>query len=123
MCFDYDETYDVYRESIVKTRKTHKCYCCGREIAVGELAVSFVGICSDFIDKGHVCGGCEATRFRVHLREVHEGCRGSETWCAYAELLSYCHDTGFRRSTRFVGQLYLTAKRNRERAKPRAIFS
>ena len=123
MCFDYDETYDVYRESIVKTRKPHKCYCCDREIADNELAISFAGICSDGIDKGYVCGDCEATRFRIHLHEVHEGCRGYETWCAYGELDSYCRDTQFRRSTRFVGQLYLAAKKNRERAKRQPVGS
>ena len=113
MCFDNDDVAEFYEETVVKSRKPHRCEACNRVIPVGELALSFSGKHDGTFFSGHTCGECEATRFRIHRHELHEKCTWRESWCPLEELVNYCRDTGFRRSTHFVGQLYLTAQRNR----------
>lgn len=115
MCFDTDFSATFYRESAVKVRKPHKCEACRRVIPVGELALSFGGMCDGHMFNGYSCGECDATRFRIHLHELHEKCHWDDSWCPLDELVGYCQIADFRRSTHFVGQLYLTAQRNRDR--------
>lgn len=114
MCFVNEGTVDFYQERAVKSRKAHACDECTRTIPAGEMALRNSGLFEGEIFSGYYCGECAATRFRIHLHELHEKCRWDESWCPVGDLVWYCQDTGFRRSTHFVGQLYLAAKRNRE---------
>lgn len=114
MCFyrDYG-VIDFHRVAVVQTRKAHQCTECFRDIPAGELAEYVSQKYEGELCANYYCGECEATRFRIHLMELAEGCTGNETWCPIGDLANYCDEMKIKRSTHSGGQLYLR-KRRRE---------
>jgi len=114
MCFVHDGvSSDFLTVRYPKTRKPHTCDECFRAIPAGELAEYVSQKFEGELLANYYCGECEATRFRVHLMELAEGCAGNETWCPIGDLANYCDEMKIKRSNHSGGQLYLR-KRKRE---------
>lgn len=54
---DYDSP-QVYSSKIVKARKEHRCYECGRTIKAGERYESAFGVSDGDTYQPHTCGDC-----------------------------------------------------------------
>jgi hypothetical protein len=92
MCFDYDETWDIYEQKTVKTRKPHKCDGCRRTIPKGAQADHCTGLCCHEWSSFYVCHDCQRMILSIVAEELREGCRWDEAWCAPQELRDYLRD-------------------------------
>lgn len=119
MCFYHDGYAEFCTIQVVAGRKPHQCDECFRQIPAGELSQYISGKYEGELFSNYYCGECEATRFRVHLMELAEGCKGAETWCPYGDLADYCREMEIKRSTHRGGQIYLR-KVKREKAAEKA---
>lgn len=118
MCFYHDGGIaEFQRVAVVLTRKAHQCGECFREIRARELAQHVSQKYEGDLLSDYYCGECEATRFRVHLMDLAEGCTGNETWCPIGDLANYCDEMKIKRSTHSGGQLYLRKRRRELKAR------
>lgn len=72
MSYEAEEAYDVYKERIVKARKSHKCQACGVTIGVGHYYCRLSTVYEGTAETVIRCGSCQVTH--VHLRKL---CRES----------------------------------------------
>ena len=80
MCFEY-EAVECFSSCIRKSRKSHRCECCGSEIVRGSLYRFGSGIFDGDPFSVKHCGVCELKRWLIHVIELSHGCRWSESWC------------------------------------------
>ena len=88
MCFYYEGTCEVYRESIHVARKTHKCCSCRKDISVGEQYLSVFTVFEGESDTRSVCNLCTQDAVMIHRHELRAGCEGAESWCYWEEVHS-----------------------------------
>lgn len=121
MCFYHDCYADFWQQRYPKLRRPQQCHECFRTIPAGELAEYVTARFEGEFYADYYCGECEATRFRVHLMELKEGCKGAETWCPRGDLKEYCKEMEIERSTFNGGQIYLRKRRRETKRKPAKI--
>ena len=109
MCFYYDETPDMYRQSITKARTPHKCDGCCHAIAPGDLYIRGDGLYDGKFYTLYECGRCNVDRYTIHIKELADGCREWESWPDLDGLVSYFDDYGIEdRASYESGQRWLT---------------
>lgn len=107
MCFYQDESPEFYSESIVRSRKPHRCGGCGRTIEARELCVSGSGKIEGHFYTFRTCGACDLDCYRIHIAELAEGCRDYESWCPPDELSEHLPEYGLDRSPKTLGERWL----------------
>ncbi len=111
MCFYDTELPEMYRSSIRKARKQHRCDGCYKPILPGDLYVD--GNCrfeGEFYAY-QTCGVCEVDRDKIHEAEIDRGCRWNESWCPFEELASMLPEYGFKQSSKAAGQEWLLSRK------------
>lgn len=117
MCFDYDETCEVYSEAVRAARKKHRCAGCGSPILPKQLYLNTKGIFDGHAFSGHYCGVCEAMRQRIHEHEIAEGCPQWSSWIAPEDIAEWVENEEFKTGVPYVlpsiddGQKFLEKKR------------
>lgn len=86
MCFFTDEYAQVWKRTVRKARKEHRCEECPRRIPRGEQYHHVSGIFDGDPFELKWCENCEAVRRRIHDIEIARGCREYEAWCPVGEL-------------------------------------
>lgn len=95
MSYECDGTYDLYKETIVKARKQHKCCACALPILPGHYYCRVFTIADGDPTTYIRCGACQKTH--EHLRAV---CRASDPFlwpderlaCGLDYLEEWCAD-------------------------------
>ena len=92
MCFDNDDTADIYDQTNVTTRKPHRCEGCRKIIPAGSqmsyTRCLFDGSWSNWYE----CEDCRRIILSIAAEEIQHGCRWSEAWCQIDELQEYLRD-------------------------------
>ena len=99
MCFDYDEYATLYRESVVVTRKPHRCACCARAIPVSEQCRSASWIFEGRFGWHYVCNLCVQDQYTIVRHEIEEGCRWHESWPSIEDIADYMSEHELPRAT------------------------
>lgn len=95
MCFDYDDGYPEFSETVIVTaRKPHRCRACRGEIQPGDRYERHTGKFDGDFYSDPICRRCCYDTVRVVEHELAEGCRWHEAWPAYTELVEYLTDSG-----------------------------
>jgi len=92
MCFIYDDVAVCHSEKPVKCRKPHVCAGCSRVIQPGESALNSTGRFDGSWYSEYACENCERAVLSIVIRELAEGCRWDEAWCAWSDLAQTLHD-------------------------------
>lgn len=92
MCFDYEDTADVYNESTVKTRKKHYCDGCHKVHPAGSQMLYVSGLFDGDWFRYYVCEPCQMLRYSIAAEEIRHGCEWHTAWCAFEDLQEYCND-------------------------------
>ncbi len=109
MCFYGDETAEVYHSKIRRSRKSHRCDCCGSVILLGEIYEYGSGIFDGDPFCFKSCGSCELLRWLIHVYELADGCRQYESWAPMdEELFEAAKDRGIEIPSKECGQRWLT---------------
>jgi hypothetical protein len=114
MCFYYDQTCEVWRDSYPKARKQHKCVECHKAIHPGETYHRVNYIFDGSAGSWAECSRCHAVRAKIAEIEQSRGCHGAEAWCPTGELseaITDDHDHyGFMRRDNDSDVDYVTAE-------------
>ncbi len=68
---DVDGYATIWNETTHKARKPHRCSCCLRSIAIGEVYLSHFCVFEGEASKGKLCHECE--KDRAEFASAHEG--------------------------------------------------
>lgn len=89
MCFEYDDSSDIFEQSVVKCRKPHKCDGCWRVIRKGEPATCCSGLFDRSWFRYYVCNRCQRLIYAIAAKELRDGCPWHTAWISPQELREY----------------------------------
>lgn len=81
MCFDYDGSCEVWKETFPRARKPHVCCECGQTIPKGRKHRSVFSVFEGDAMTSRTCLACEYVRSIIREYEEDEGCEGQEAEC------------------------------------------
>lgn len=92
MCFDNDDTADIYDQTDVKTRKPHCCAGCHKIIPAGSQMSYTRCLFDGHWSNWYECEDCRRMILSIAAEEIQHGCRWSEAWCQIDDLQPYLAD-------------------------------
>ena len=92
MCFDNDDTADIYDQTYVKTRKPHRCAGCRKIIPAGSRMSYSRCLFDGHWSNWYECEDCRRMILSIAAEEIQHGCRWSEAWCSIDDLRQYLAD-------------------------------
>lgn len=96
MCFDYDDTPELYNSRVVKCRKPHNCGGCNCIISAGDKAQLSTGKFDGSMFAIYSCEDCQRLTYSIAALEIERGCNWSEAWCPLEEVRSYAKESEVR---------------------------
>lgn len=115
MCFYYDDYPQLQSTELRTARKEHQCEGCNNRILHREIYQFTSGRFDGAFFSQRVCGACCLDIWLIHVRELADGCRRYESWCAAVDLSEYIMDSEMSRSSREDGQAWLKRQRLAQR--------
>jgi hypothetical protein len=79
---DYDGSYEFYSDRVVRARKLHKCYECGRQISIGSQYQRYSGKWEGQMDSFTTCLDC---------MNIREGLSRDGRWPPFGQLWDEIH--------------------------------
>ena len=117
MCFTEGEPASLWSDKICLARKAHKCDGCSATIDPKSLYRYIFGIVEGDKFSYNICGICSLDQFKIHEREIEEGCDEYESWCPIEDLADYIKEKNLTQSSYLEGQKYLEKRKVKSKSK------